>query len=240
VLEGEEVIAQNGRYGPFIKKGSDTRSLTSHEQLFTVTPEEAAAIFAQPKQRRGQVTAAPLRSFEYEGRAPIVLKQGRFAPYLSDGTLNASLRGSDGPPEQLTAERALDILAERGKPPKAKPGRPVRAVKAKAEPAAKAGGAKKPAADKPAAKKAPAKKGAAKKGAAAKEPAAKPPWAEVEPFTRQFDATTAKLLTLVNGEGRKLAEAAQTLGIPAADALARYRASNFKLYASYRQARKGA
>jgi DNA topoisomerase-1 len=217
-----------------------------------VTPEEAAAIFAQPKQRRGQVTAAPLRSFEYAGRAPIVLKQGRFAPYLSDGELNASLRGSDGPPEQLTAERALDILAERGKPPKAKPGRPVRAAKAKTEPAARAGGAKKPAADgpaaktaakKPAAKKAPAKKGAAKKAAAtkaAKEPAAKPPWAEVEPFTRQFDATTAKLLTLVNGEGRKLAEAAQTLGIPASDALARYRASNFKLYASYRQARKGA
>jgi DNA topoisomerase-1 len=243
VLEGEEVIAQNGRYGPFIKKGSDTRSLTSHEQLFTVTVEEAAAIFAQPKQRRGQVTAAPLRSFEYEGRAPIVLKQGRFAPYLSDGTLNASLRGSDGPPEQLTAERALDILAERGKPPKAKPGRPVRAVKAKAEPAAKKAAADKPAAKKAPAKKAPAKKSSAKKGAAtkaAKEPAAKPPWAEVEPFTRQFDATTAKLLTLVNGEGRKLAEAAQTLGIPAADALARYRASNFKLYASYRQARKGA
>ncbi len=240
LLEGEEVIAQNGRYGPFIKKGNDTRSLTSHEQLFTVTPTEAEAIFAQPKQRRGQVVAAPLRSFEYEGRAPIVLKQGRFAPYLSDGELNASLRGSDGPPEQLSAERALEILAERGKPPKAKPGRPVRSGAAK--PKAAASAAKKPA--KAAAKK-PAKSGAkkpAKAGAkaAGEAPAARPPWAEVEPFTRQFDDVTAKLLTLVNGEGRKLAEAAQVLGIPAADALARYRASNFKLYATYRKARKGA
>jgi DNA topoisomerase-1 len=117
-IEGVDVIAQNGRFGPFLKWGSETRSLSSHEQIFTVTLDEARAILAQPKTRRGQAAATVLKTFEYEGRAPIVLKQGRFAPYLSDGTVNASLQSGDGPPSELTAERALRILAERGKPPK--------------------------------------------------------------------------------------------------------------------------
>jgi len=239
-IDGEEVIAQNGRYGPFIKKGTDTRSIASHDLLFSMTLDEAKAVLALPKQRRGQVVAAPLKAFEYAERTPIVLKQGRFAPYLSDGEINASLRGSDGDPEALTAEQAKEILAERGKPPKAKQGRPTRgAPKAKAKTktasAKTATGGVAVAAKRATTKKKPAKKGASK---ADKPPAIKPPWAEVEPFTKQFDAVTAKLLGIVNGQGKKLAEAAQTLGITPKDAMALYRASNFKLYASYRKAKK--
>lgn len=232
VLDGEEVIAQNGRFGPFIKRGTDTRSITSHEQLFTITLDEAKAILALPKQRRGQVVSVPLKSFEYAARTPIVLKQGRFAPYLSDGELNASLRAGDGPPEQMTADRAKEILAERGKPPKAKQRRAARGAST-AKVKSKANGTSS------AAKRAPTKKLTKKKGVkAAKPPAIKPPWADVEPFTKQFDDVTAKMLGLVNGQGKKLAEAAQALGITQVDALARYRASNFKLYASYRRAKK--
>ncbi len=250
-IDGEEVIAQNGRFGPFIKKGTDTRSITSHDQLFTITLDEAKAVLALPKQRRGQVVSAPLKSFEYAERTPIVLKQGRFAPYLTDGENNASLRTGDGAPELMTAERAKDILAERGKPPKAKQGRPARsgarsAPKAKTAKSAdgtpvtkKRAPVKKAAAKSAAAKSAAKKNGAAKGGAKAeKAPAIKPPWADVEPFTKQFDDVTAKMLALVNGQGKKLAEAAQALGITQVDALARYRASNFKLYASYRKAKK--
>jgi DNA topoisomerase-1 len=113
---GEEITAQNGRYGPYLKKGADSRSLASEEQIFTVTLDEALRIYAQPKQRgRGRTTgAAPLREL---GTDPVtgkqmVIKDGRFGPYVTEGETNASLRKGDTV-EDMTDERAAELLAER-------------------------------------------------------------------------------------------------------------------------------
>ena len=114
-VDGEEVTAQNGRYGPYVKRGSESRSLESEEQLFSVTLEEALALLAQPARRRGRGAAkAPLRELGADpatGRQ-IVLKDGRFGPYVTDGETNASLRRGDTV-DGITAERATDLLAER-------------------------------------------------------------------------------------------------------------------------------
>jgi len=159
VLDGEEVTAQNGRYGPYIKKGTDSRSLETEEQLFTVTLEEATAIFAQPKQRGRRAAAAPpLRELGNDPASgkPMVIKDGRFGPYVTDGETNASLRKGDSV-EEITDERAAELLADRRARGPAK--------KAPRKAAAKKAPAKKTAAKKAAAKKAPAKKAAAKKKA---------------------------------------------------------------------------
>jgi len=147
---GEEITAQNGRYGPYLKKGTDSRSLTSEEQLFTVTLDEAVEIYKQPKQRGRAAAAAtpPLRELgeDANSKKPMVIKDGRFGPYVTDGETNASLRKGDSV-EQLTDERASELLAERrAKAPAPKKAAPKRAP------------AKKPAAKKPAAKRAPAAK----------------------------------------------------------------------------------
>ena len=113
--DGEEILVSNGRYGPFVKKGSDTRSLESEEQLFTLTSEEALAVLAQPKQPRGRgAPKPPLRELGPDpvSGKPIVLKEGRFGPYVTDGETNASLRRGDDP-ETVTVERATELLAER-------------------------------------------------------------------------------------------------------------------------------
>ena len=114
--DGVEVTAQNGRYGPYVKKGTESRSLESEEQLHTVTLEEALALLAEPKRRRGQAGApkAPLREFGPDpvSEKTIVLKEGRFGPYVTDGETNASLRRGDDP-ETLTIERAAELLADR-------------------------------------------------------------------------------------------------------------------------------
>ena len=111
----EEITAQNGRYGPYLKRGTDSRSLTDEEQLFTVTLEEALAIYAQPKQR-GQraAAAAPLRELGNDPATgkPMVIRDGRFGPYVTDGETNASLRKADNV-ETITDERAVELLAER-------------------------------------------------------------------------------------------------------------------------------
>jgi len=155
-LDGAEVTAQNGRYGPYIKKGTDSRSLETEEQLFTVTLEEAAALLAQPKQRGRQAAAAPplreLGNDPVSGK-PMVVKDGRFGPYVTDGETNASLRKGDSI-EELTDARASELLADRRARGPAKKA-PRKA--AKKSPAKKAA-AKKTAAKKAAAKKAPAKK----------------------------------------------------------------------------------
>jgi DNA topoisomerase-1 len=156
-LDGEDVTAQNGRYGPYIKKGSDSRSLESEEQLFTITLEEAAAIFAQPKQRGRRAAAAPplreLGNDPVSGK-PMVIKDGRFGPYVTDGETNASLRKGDSI-EEITDERAAELLADRrARGPAKKTARKAAAKKAPA---------------KAAAKKTPAKKAAAKKATAAKK-----------------------------------------------------------------------
>ena len=115
-LDGEPVTAQNGRFGPYLKKGTDSRSLQSEEQLFTVTLEEAKEIFAQPKQRgRGRAAAAPpLRELGEDPASgkKIVVKEGRFGPYVTDGETNASLRKGDEV-ESITMQRAAELLAER-------------------------------------------------------------------------------------------------------------------------------
>jgi DNA topoisomerase-1 len=116
-IDGEEVTVQNGRYGPYAKKGSDSRSLESDEQLFTLTLDQAKELFAQPKQRgRGARAAAapPLRELgdDTASGKPIVLREGRFGPYVTDGETNASLRKGDGP-ESISLQRAIELLAER-------------------------------------------------------------------------------------------------------------------------------
>ncbi|GAB3960057.1 type I DNA topoisomerase [Actinoallomurus acanthiterrae] len=115
-IDGEPVTAQNGRFGPYLKKGTDSRSLQSEDQLFTATIEEAKEIFAQPKQRgRGRAAAAPpLRELGEDpaSKTKIVIKEGRFGPYVTDGETNASLRKGDEV-ESITMQRALELLAER-------------------------------------------------------------------------------------------------------------------------------
>jgi DNA topoisomerase-1 len=115
--DGEDVLAQNGRYGPYVKKGSETRSLEAEEQLLTVTLEEALALLAQPKTRRARGQSqprAPLRELgpDPSSGKPLVVRDGRFGPYVTDGETNASLRRGDEP-NSLTIERAAELLAER-------------------------------------------------------------------------------------------------------------------------------
>jgi len=108
-----EITAQNGRYGPYLKKGSDSRSLESEDQLFTVTLDDALAIYAQPKQR-GRRTTPPLRDLGPDPvtSKPVVVKDGRFGPYVTDGETNATLRRADSV-ETITIDRAAELLAEK-------------------------------------------------------------------------------------------------------------------------------
>ena len=163
--EGEPITSQNGRYGPYLLKGKDSRTLPDEESIFSCTLEEALALFAQPKLRRGRGQAAgPLKvvGVDPSTQKEVVVREGRFGIYITDGETNASLRGGDSV-ETISIERASDLLAERR---------------------AAGPSVKKPAARKAAAKKAPAKKKAAAKkkavggtkvisGAAAKKAAAK-------------------------------------------------------------------
>jgi len=154
----EEIVAHNGRFGPYLKRGKDTRSLSSEDQLLTVTLDEARAILAQPKTRPGRGgAAAPLRELgnDPDTGLPVVLRDGRFGPYVTDGTTNASLRKGDEV-AAMTIERAAELLAER------------RAAGPSTR--RRSGAAKKTAAKKTAAKKTAAKKTAAKKTAAKKTP----------------------------------------------------------------------
>jgi DNA topoisomerase-1 len=244
VLDGEEVWAFNGKFGPYLKKGpqdgkGDSRSLSNHDQLFTVTIEEARALFAQPKTRGRAQPKAPMAVYEYPERRPIQLLDGRFGPYLTDGELNAWLRANDNV-SAMTAERALEIMNERGKPPKSKikagSGKPrVQKPSGASKSAARAKTTRKASGTKRTSSKARTKSSAKK--SVTEKPAQKPAWSELEPFAAQFDPTTAQLLKLVNGQGVKMAEAATQLRITAEDAMARYRASNFKLYGLYRKAK---
>jgi DNA topoisomerase I len=150
--DGEEITAQNGRYGPYLKKGTDSRTLASEEQLLTITLEEALGVYAQPKQR-GRAAASAGRELGADPAtgAKVVVKAGRFGAYVTDGEYNATIpRAEDS--EQITLERAAELLAER---------------RAKG-PAKTAKGAKKAPAKKATARKATAKKGTAKKATAKK------------------------------------------------------------------------
>ena len=163
--DGQEIVAYNGKFGPYLKKGTDSRSLVSEDQLLTVGVDEALALFAQPK-TRGRNAKGPLREMgpDPDTGLPMVVKDGRFGPYVTDGTTNASLRRGDDV-EELTVERAAELLAERraAGPSKKK------AAKKKA-PAKKSTAKKKAPAKKAAAKKAPARKAAASKAVAKAAP----------------------------------------------------------------------
>ncbi|WP_300342415.1 type I DNA topoisomerase [Nesterenkonia sp.] len=112
--DGEQITAQNGRFGPYLKKGSDSRSLESEEQLFTITLEEAKKIYAQPKQRGRGTAKPPLAEFGADPTTekPVVVKDGRFGPYVTDGETNATVPRSVSL-DQLTAEQAYSLLAEK-------------------------------------------------------------------------------------------------------------------------------
>ncbi|WP_322760348.1 type I DNA topoisomerase [Frankia sp. Cr2] len=175
--DGEEVTAQNGRYGPYVKKGSESRSLESEEQLFTVTLDEALALIAQPKARgrRQAAQSPPLRELGADPAtgAPMVVREGRFGPYVTDGETNASLRKGDEV-ASITVERAAELLADRRARGPATPRR--RTARAAGSGTAAGSGSKEPAATKTTTKsttksttkrtttrKAPAKKAATEK-----------------------------------------------------------------------------
>jgi len=111
--DGEPILARNGRYGPYLTHGKDTRSLPDEAGIFTVTVDEAVALFAAPKQRRGAATATAVEvGVDPATGKPILLKEGRFGPYVTDGETNASLRRADDP-QSLTLDRAAELLADR-------------------------------------------------------------------------------------------------------------------------------
>jgi len=115
-LDGEQVTVQNGRYGPYVKKGSDSRSLEAEDQLFSLSLAEAKELFAQPKTRGRRTGAAtpPLRELGEDPATgkPMVIKDGRFGPYVTDGETNASLRKGDEV-ASVTVQRAAELLADR-------------------------------------------------------------------------------------------------------------------------------
>ena len=159
---GEEITAQNGRYGPYLKKGSDSRSLETEHQLFEVTLDQALAIYALPKQRGRAAAKPPLAELGTDpasGR-PVVVKDGRFGPYVTDGETNATLRKDDDP-EKITPERGYELLADK------------RAQGPAKKRTATKGGAKKATAKKGTAKKGTAKKGTARQATAGRTPATK-------------------------------------------------------------------
>ncbi|OQR64736.1 DNA topoisomerase I [Streptomyces maremycinicus] len=165
--EGVEITAQNGRYGPYLKKGTDSRSLQTEDQLFTITLEEALEIYSQPKQRGRAAAKPPLKELGTDpvSEKPVVVKDGRFGPYVTDGETNATLRSGDSV-EEITPERGYELLAEkRAKAPAKKTAKKAPAKKATAK---KAAPAKKTAAKKTAAKTTTAKKTTTKKAVAKK------------------------------------------------------------------------
>ncbi len=170
--EGVEITAQNGRYGPYLKRGTDSRSLENEEQIFSITLDESLAIYAQPKQRGRAAAKPPLAELGPDpvSGKPMVIKDGRFGAYVTDGEFNATLRRGDEI-ETITAERAAELLAEKRAKGPAPAKRTTKRAPAK-KTAAKTAAAKAPAKKTPA-KKAPAKTAAAKKTAAKKAAAAK-------------------------------------------------------------------
>lgn len=113
--DGDVITAQNGRYGPYLKKGSDSRTLASEEQIFTITLDQAVRIYAEPKRRgRGATSQQVIKELganDVSGK-PMSVRDGRFGPYVTDGTTNASLRRGDDP-TVLTDARANELLSER-------------------------------------------------------------------------------------------------------------------------------
>lgn len=112
--EGVDIVALNGRYGPYLQRGSDRRSLEDEDQLFTVTVDEAMKLLAEPPRRRGATARGPLKELGEDpvSKKPVTVRSGRYGPYVTDGEVNASLRQGDSP-DAITLERAADLLAAR-------------------------------------------------------------------------------------------------------------------------------
>ncbi|MCX5212057.1 type I DNA topoisomerase [Kitasatospora sp. NBC_00240] len=165
--EGQEISAYNGKFGPYLKRGTDSRSLTDEEQILTITLDEALAIYAQPKLRGRAAAAPPLKELGTDpvSERPVVVKDGRFGPYVTDGETNATLR-KDDEVETITPERGYELLAEK------RARGPVKKV-AKKAPAKKATATKTAAKKTTTAKKTAAKKTVAKKTVTATKTAAK-------------------------------------------------------------------
>ena len=170
--DGVNITVQNGRYGPYLLKDKDSRSLESEDQLFSLDLAQALALLATPKQRGRNQPKGPLREVgtDLATGLMITVREGRFGPYVTDGETNASLRSADDP-MTVSLDRASDLIAERrikdkenaGEPkPARKAAKRAPAKKAATKAPAKKAAAKKTAAKKTAAKKAPAKKSAAK------------------------------------------------------------------------------
>ncbi|WP_425146024.1 type I DNA topoisomerase [Deinococcus sp.] len=233
VSEGEEVWALNGKFGPYLKRGSDSRSLLSHEQLFSVTIPQAEDAFRQPRFRgRGTAVAGPLKVFEYADRTAVQLKSGRFGPYLTDGERNATLRkGEEG--ADLTPDEARSILEERGKEPQKKPGK---AAAKKAAPKKAAPRAKGSTSSRSKATKAPTRKAGEPGGMAihsplkkavkvsakrpqVKQATAKAPaktalgWAELKPHLGVLSEQERALVIATREGGRKVEDVAPGLGL---------------------------
>jgi len=161
--DGVEITAQNGRYGPYLKKGTDSRSLENEDQIFDITLDEAERIYSQPKQRGRAAAKPPLKELGNDpvSGKPMVIKDGRFGAYVTDGEYNATLRRGDEL-ETITAERGAELLAEKRAKGPAPTKRTAKRSTAK-KTAAKKTTATRTAVKKTAAKKAPAKKSTAKK-----------------------------------------------------------------------------
>lgn len=183
--DGAEITAQNGRYGPYLKKGTDSRSLETEDQLFAITLEQALAIYAQPKQRGRAAAKPPLKELGTDpvSEKPVVVKDGRFGPYVTDGETNATLRREDDV-ETITPERGYELLAEK-----------------------RAKGPVKKTAKKAPAKKAPAKKATATKTAATKTAATKTAAAK-KTTAAKTTTTAAKKTTAKKTAAKKTAAAA--------------------------------
>jgi DNA topoisomerase I len=167
--DGAPVLTQNGRYGPYLTWGKETRSLTSEDDVFTLDLAGALSLLSQPKQR-GRRATGPVRELGEDPvtKRPVVVRTGRFGPYVSDGETNATLRLGDVV-ETISLDRACELLAERrNAEPSTRPRRVVKKAAAQ-KTAARKTAAKKTAARKPAAKKAPAKRPAATKATAAQK-----------------------------------------------------------------------
>jgi len=189
--DGVEVVVANGRFGPFVRKGDEIRSLETEQQLLTLTMAEALELLAQPKRRRGQAAPkGPLRELGPDpvSGKPLVIKDGRFGPYVTDGETNASLRKGDSV-EDLSMERALELLQDRRDRGPVTKGRGRKAPAAKTTTTRKAAGAARTtkAAKAPAVKKTAAKKttkaSTTKKGTATKKAAADPAGGAADPVT---------------------------------------------------------
>jgi DNA topoisomerase-1 len=129
--EGESIIAQNGRYGPYITWGKETRSLEDEEQIFSIDLAQALSLLAQPKQRGRRAAAGPLKELGEDPvtKRNVVVRTGRFGLYVTDGETNATLRLGDTP-ETITLDRACELLAERrNAEPSSRPRKAVKATK---------------------------------------------------------------------------------------------------------------